>query len=60
MYRYLVFEYYNYYPSGGMNDCELKTNKLEEATKHMNDSDSEYIDIYDCVEGRIIQSKRNR
>jgi len=60
MYRYLVFEYYCYYPSGGMNDCGLKTNELEEAIEHMNDSDCEYIDIYDCVEGRIIQSKSNR
>lgn len=60
MYRYLVFEYDCYYPSGGMDDCKLKTNKLEEAMEFMNNSDWDYIDIYDCVEDCMIQSKSNR
>lgn len=31
LYRYFVFCISEYYPSGGMNDCELKTNDLEQA-----------------------------
>ena len=30
MYRYFLFEYDDFYPAGGMEDCVLKTNDYDE------------------------------
>lgn len=51
MYRYLLFTYSENYPAGGMDDCVLKTNDLEELAKHIAKDNSQYMDIYDCHTG---------
>ena len=37
MYRYFLYYFWDYYPKGGMNDCVLKTNDLEELTQFVKD-----------------------
>ena len=60
MYRYLLFFYYDYYPSGGMEDCELKTNNFDDLEKYINENLlNEYwyqstISYYDSVENKIM------
>lgn len=57
MYRYLLFQCPIYYPGGGMYDCELKTNNLDELVpfinEHYNDTLLDTIHYYDVVEDRI-------
>lgn len=54
MYRYLLFHCYHYYPSGGMEDCEFKTNDFDELVpfinEHYNDTLLDCIHYYDTVE----------
>lgn len=38
MYRYYLFFYYDYYPHGGMEDCVLKTNNLDDIEKFIHDN----------------------
>ena len=56
MYRYLLFHCYNYYPSGGMRDCEFKTNNFDELVpfinEHYNDTLMDHIHCYDVVEDK--------
>ena len=47
MKRYLVFEYEEYYPSGGMNDLVSQTDDIEVAKSHIDSaSDDVWIEIY--------------
>ena len=41
MYRYYLFQCDTYYPSGGMYDCKLKTNNLEDLIPFINKHYSE-------------------
>lgn len=45
MKRYLVFEFDQFYPVGGLSDCEFETDNLEEALERVNSSryDAAYI-----------------
>jgi hypothetical protein len=55
MYRYLVFAYDRYYPSGGMSDCELKSNDIDEVNEKADELKSdgwEYVYVYDALENR--------
>ena len=58
MYRYLLFYYQDYYPRGGMEDCVLKTNGLDDLEKYVNENlIDEYwyqctISYYDTVEDK--------
>jgi hypothetical protein len=58
--RYFLFEITHYYPAGGMNDCILKTNDVEEALsvirhKHAEDPYSmTNYEIYDVETDEII------
>lgn len=48
MYRYLLFIYDAYYPSGGMRDVALKFNDVSELVKNKDDFYlCDYIEIYD-------------
>ena len=57
MYRYLLFHYYNYYPCGGMGDCDFKTNNFDELVpfinKHYAEDMLDRIHYYDVVEDKI-------
>lgn len=57
MYRYLLFQCDTYYPAGGMYDCKLKTNNLEDLipfiNKHYNEELWGNIHYYDAVEDKI-------
>lgn len=57
MYRYLLFYCPYYYPSGGMRDCELKTNNIDELApfinEHYNDTLLDSIHYYDTVEDKV-------
>jgi hypothetical protein len=57
MYRYLLFHYPYYYPGGGMRDCELKTNNLDELVpfinQHYDDTLLDYIHYYDTVKDKL-------
>jgi hypothetical protein len=56
MYRYLLFHCYRFYPGGGMIDCELKTNNMDELVpfinEHYNDTLMDYIHYYDTAEDK--------
>lgn len=59
MYRYLLFFYYDYYPSGGMRDCVLKTNNFYDLEKfiHENYEDDWYmgtIAYYDTIDDKYV------
>lgn len=57
MYRYLLFHCYNYYPSGGMRDCKLKTNNIDDfvpfINKEYSDTLLDHIHYYDTVEDKF-------
>ena len=58
MYRYLLFVCQKYYPSGGMEDCVLKTNNYSNLVPFINANYSEepyntIIHYYDTVEDKI-------
>lgn len=58
MYRYFLFYCPHYYPSGGMEDCVLKTNNLDELVPFINENynDDPYyatIHYYDAVEDKV-------
>ena len=57
MYRYLLFYCPDYYPGGGMRDCELKTNNKDELVpfinKHYADNFMSSIHYYDTVEDKV-------
>lgn len=61
MYRYLLFHCYNYYPSGGILDCVLKTNNFDELVpfinEHYNDTLMDHIHYYDTVEDKCMHAK---
>ena len=57
MYRYYLFFYNDYYPHGGMRDCELKTNNFDDLEQfiHANYEDNYYmatISYYDALEDK--------
>lgn len=59
MYRYLLFFYNDYYPSGGMEDCVLKTNNFDDLEQfiHTTYTDDWYqgtISYYDTLEDKVI------
>lgn len=57
MYRYLLFYCPDYYPGGGMRDCDLKTNNIEELIPFINtnydDDFMSHIHYYDTVEDKV-------
>ena len=56
MYRYFVFAFNDYYPSGGFGDCELKTNELNEAKEKLEEfSNYDASYIYDAQTDEIIE-----
>ena len=56
MYRYFLFHCDIYYPSGGMNDCVLKTNDYTELAPFINanynDNLCDHIHYYDAWEDK--------
>jgi len=46
MFKYLVFAYDSYYPCGGMDDCILVTNDINEAIEILEECCSDYKEIY--------------
>ena len=63
MYRYFLFCCEDYYPSGGMEDCVLKTNDLNEMARYIDENYSDDIHIslhyYDIVEDKIMYALRD-
>lgn len=57
MYRYLLFFCPRYYPAGGMWDCDLKTNNIDELESfinlHYKDELWCNIHYYDVVENKV-------
>ena len=51
--RYLVFAYYQYYPSGGMDDNKESFDTLEEANIYRREEckNYDYTEVYDRIEG---------
>ena len=51
-FRYLMFAYDTDCPNGGMEDCLIKTNDLEEIKNYIgeNQFDFEFFEIYDVLE----------
>ena len=57
MYRYYLFFYFDYYPHGGMEDCVLKTNNLDDIEKFIHDNYEDdwflgTIAYYDAMEDK--------
>ncbi len=63
MEKYLLFAYDSYYPDGGMNDCILVANSIEELNSYVlkyieeNDRDFDYIHYYDCQTGKTYEAE---
>ena len=56
--RYLVFKCTIYYPLGGMDDCVLKTDDIQEALDRVyTDPDTLWADfhIYDTLTGEMVE-----
>ncbi|MGG0667761.1 hypothetical protein ABE073_04445 [Lederbergia citrisecunda] len=65
MNRYLVFGFHDYYPGGGMKDCKLKTNELNEVIEFVKmwegkdkDSNYEHLHVYDGERDEVIYEAR--
>ena len=57
MYRYLLFSYEGYYPSGGIGDLRISFNTIEEMEKEYERLPFglyEYIEVFDTKTGRTI------
>lgn len=54
MKRYLVFEFDQYYPVGGLSDCEFETDKLKEALERVNSSEYDAAYILDLETREIV------
>lgn len=52
--RYIVFAGYNYYPGGGMEDCILTTDDMEEARKAGAADRGDWAHVYDTQTGETI------
>ncbi|MEK3887478.1 hypothetical protein [Bacillus sp. FSL K6-3431] len=60
-FKYLIFGFSHYYPGGGMEDCVLKTNKIQEVKNYVEKwsvedkgNDYENLHVYDAVKDRLI------
>lgn len=59
MNKYLLFSFSNYYPSGGMDDCNLKFNEMTDKLfkdHFINEDNFELIDefqVYDTVNDKV-------
>ena len=56
-YRFLLFSYEGYYPSGGTGDLRISFNTIEELENGYSGEPfglSEYIEVFDTMTGRII------
>ncbi len=51
--RYLVFEFDNYYPCGGMGDVREEFNSFDKAVEHAQKSKDDYVEIYDRLDDEI-------
>lgn len=62
-YRYLGFSYESYYPGGGMTDCCIKSNDLNEVIELLKKKERRNLeyhggtDIYDCETGESVLYK---
>lgn len=54
MYRFLLFSYPDYYPSGGLGDLALKFNTVQELKKVDTLYLDDYVEIYDFKVGKEI------
>ena len=57
MYRFLLFSYEGYYPSGGIGDLRISFNTIEEMKKEYERLPFglyEYIEVFDTKTGRTI------
>ena len=57
MYRFLLFSYEGYYPSGGIGDLRISFNTIEEMEKEYERLPFglyEYIEVFDTKTGRTI------
>ncbi|ARM69264.1 hypothetical protein [Staphylococcus phage Stab22] len=54
MYRFLLFSYAEYYPSGGLDDLILQFNTIEELKEVDTFDISDYVEVYDFKAGEEI------
>ncbi len=55
MYRYYVFAISEYYPAGGLDDCEFKTNDLKEAIEKVKTIElGDWIYVFDFINDEIV------
>ena len=54
MYRFLLFSYPEYYPSGGLDDLILQFNTIEELKEVDTFDISDYVEVYDFKAGEEI------
>lgn len=62
MYRYFLFHYYDYYPSGGMHDCALKANNIDEFIAYINNNVDLFSNFhyYDATEDKVMYAKMEK
>lgn len=62
LYRYLVFEFGEHYPIGGMSDCIFKSNELDEVAKliHIRKKSVflESYQVFDTFRGKMILNEK--
>lgn len=57
MKQFVLFEFYEYYPSGGLADVSGSYDTLEEAEQKYNESEAEYCYIVDRDTWQVIKEK---
>ncbi len=60
MNRYYVFSYEHYYPLGGMTDCCGRFETLEEAIACTDSQITDYREVWDVVEEKLVYSKDHK
>lgn len=53
MNRFLLFAYDQYYPRGGMDDCDFMSNDWREIGDRWKTLTADHSHVYDCESGRI-------
>jgi hypothetical protein len=54
---YMVFNFSDYYPSGGLSDCFYSSDNVQEAISKAEESDYDYVYVFDRIEGVVIWNK---
>ena len=55
--RYMLFEFYTFYPSGGLHDCDVSFANLDDAIQAFEFSNADHAQLFDRIDGIIIKER---